>query len=204
MKKNKVECWSITCYTVVIFTGFTKCGTSDIFHKLNAHHLFAGGYRIGKVKKQISLKEVHFWDNTYKIKNKTFKTYSSLYGRQIISSFKKYGNTSKNYKPLKNDWRDLVYCDATPRTVWHGYDWEKNPTNAAVKEPKILLAHKIHHILPDAKIILSLRNPTQRLISDFNNFHPDNNKTADMFHKKVVAITIKSVVRSTFSLAYTG
>jgi len=45
---------------------------------------------------------------------------------------------------------------------WDNYEWQKFPENAGQTEPKYVVADYIHHIIPDVKLILILRNPVDR------------------------------------------
>ena len=71
------------------------------------------------------------------------------------------------------------------RYIWDGHDWKSDPINFGLEKPRILTANKIHHVQPNAKIIIMMRRPEDRLWSDYN-FFKESHKTASDFHTKVV------------------
>lgn len=83
-----------------------------------------------------------------------------------------------------------VLVDATPRYLHNTNGNMRDPLNFDGSEPKVLVAHRIHHLLPQAKLIIMLRNPTDRLFSAYKYFtHYYDNQTvtsAQHFHEYVV------------------
>ena len=74
-------------------------------------------------------------------------------GDPIVNSFASYGSTSSGgAESDMDDFRDLLYGDGTPRTIWHGDAWHEDSSNKAQPEPITLLPHKLHHVNPNAKI----------------------------------------------------
>ena len=133
--------------------------------------------------------------------------YSKFYKSEpIIESFKTFGGMPENDNN-SSDRRSLVYVDATPRTIWHGDTWDEDFFNIPLNAPDILLPHKLYHVQPNAKFIVLLRNPTDRLVSDFK-FYYRGSKSGETFHSKVVdavswwdkCISIRT--RSTRACAY--
>ena len=55
----------------------------------------------------------------------------------------------------------------------------------------LLTPNKLHHVVPDAKIIMIMRNPVRRLLSDYNFYYPyegpDVVLSAEHLHTSVVA-----------------
>ncbi|GFN84158.1 sulfotransferase [Plakobranchus ocellatus] len=71
--------------------------------------------------------------------------------------------------------------DASVSTLWSNDDWWKNPENCGLTEPRYTNAHHVHKLLPHARIIVILRNPVDRLYSDFLYFQKQD-KAQDLFH----------------------
>ena len=93
--------------------------------------------------------------------------------------------------------RDVIFGDFTPRTVWHSdeFDYENN----------VSIPLKIHNLLPQSKLIVLIRNPTDRLLSDFNYYYSakSGDKTPELFHQRVVeAIDWWNTCRSLYSLRH--
>ena len=65
----------------------------------------------------------------------------------------------------------FVGIDSSPMYMYEGHLWEFDPTNNESKQvPKILTPHRIEHFIPNPKIIVLMRNPVDRLFSDFKFF----------------------------------
>ena len=80
----------------------------------------------------------------------------------------------------------LVTVDASTTYVSNSYQWENDPRNKGFHYPHVLVPHRIHHVQPNAKFVILLRNPITRLFSDFNFFVYGKNRTPKVFHKIVV------------------
>lgn len=90
-----------------------------------------------------------------------------------------------------------ITFDATPCTVWYADRWQEETTNIGHSEPMHLTPHKIHHITPHAKIIILIRDPVERLYSDYRYYAMKSERfrsvsssdilqyAADEFHSKV-------------------
>ena len=58
---------------------------------------------------------------------------------------------------------DIVYIgDGTPNYLWDFDAWTKIPANKGLTEPKIITAHFVRMLNPEARIIVILRNPVDR------------------------------------------
>ena len=81
-----------------------------------------------------------------------------------------------------------VLLDSTPRYFHSNAGVKGDVHNLGLKEPEILLPHRIKHWLPDSKLILILRNPTERLLSAYRYFQKITNSTSSVehFHAYVV------------------
>ena len=55
--------------------------------------------------------------------------------------------------------------DFSARTINHNYFWYKDEPNQHFYFPKYMTADKVHHVYPQTKLIVMLRNPTERLFS---------------------------------------
>ena len=88
-----------------------------------------------------------------------------------------------NYTYL--DRQKIISGDFTPGYSWCNDEWDTDPQNSNLSEPQILVPHRIQAILPDSKIIFLLRNPIDRLMSDYN-YHKHGEKSAEDFHNQVM------------------
>ncbi|XP_072037396.1 carbohydrate sulfotransferase 15-like [Amphiura filiformis] len=83
-------------------------------------------------------------------------------------------------------WRQIV-GDGSASTMWDNHKWRKYFDFDACKDhgPPYVIADIIHTILPNSKILVILRNPTDRLYSDYI-FFGSKSKTAETFHNDVI------------------
>ncbi|RUS85360.1 hypothetical protein EGW08_006903, partial [Elysia chlorotica] len=89
--------------------------------------------------------------------------------------------------PVKEShyWGKNRYGDGSVSTLWCNDDWWKNPENCGLLEPRYTNAHHIHRLIPQARIIVILRNPVDRLYSDFLYFQTTE-KAREHFHRDSV------------------
>ncbi|GFO31599.1 carbohydrate sulfotransferase 15 [Plakobranchus ocellatus] len=64
-------------------------------------------------------------------------------------------------------WCWLRYGDGTPMDFWDFRGWKEDPQNAGLSEPRFLTPHAMRHIYRDPKFIVMVRNPIDRLYSDY-------------------------------------
>ena len=94
---------------------------------------------------------------------------------------------------------NLIYF----RYVWDERLWDRmSPRkNRSNQEPEELLVNKLLHVQPNAKVIVAMRRPEDRLWSDYN-FYKISNKSAHDFHQQVVqAITWWKRCRELYALS---
>ena len=183
----------LQCLPFFIMIGFPKCGTTDVWYRLTQHKYIFGP----------SVKEAHWFDSNeyhpwYLNKDNSLNQYCSLFDEvtKIIDGrkdgiIKHRPSTSRIKSPHDNtllkmnnvqymtyttdERRNLVIADFTPAYSWNNDFWSKDPANANQHEPVSLIPHKVKHLLPDAKIMAMVRNPVDRLWSDFE-FHFSDKK----------------------------
>lgn len=63
--------------------------------------------------------------------------------------------------------------DFSARTINHNKAWHLESENKNLIAPQILVSDKLHHINPDTKIIIMLRNPVSRLFSEYKFYKPE-------------------------------
>ena len=55
-----------------------------------------------------------------------------------------------------------IAVDGTPAYLWDYKGWETITGNHGLQEPRYILAHALYTLVPNAKIIAILRDPTSR------------------------------------------
>lgn len=78
----------------------------------------------------------------------------------------------------------IIIGEASASTMWDNNAWTFFYDNSTDGEPPFLTQDFIHAFQPDAKLIVMLRDPVERLYSDYLYF-ASSNKSADDFHEKV-------------------
>ena len=70
--------------------------------------------------------------------------------------------------------------------MWHGDHWQYDVINQGLDQPIILSPQKLHHVTPQSRIIVIMRDPTLRLISDYKYYVRVGRQVSSKdFHDKV-------------------
>ena len=153
-----------------------KSGTTDLFYALTRHSMITRDCK----------KEYHWWNRgrfplQIQIPNNlTFSEYMDWYidtTKQI-----KY-SVQKNPDYASGEYHPKIHGDFTASYLYDQLQWKRYPQNAGLSKPKVLSAHAIHYILPNAKFVVILRDPSERLLSDYCYYN--RKKDATIFHTKV-------------------
>ncbi|XP_072037395.1 carbohydrate sulfotransferase 15-like [Amphiura filiformis] len=182
METIQNPCWreenDILCLPAFFLAGFPKAGTTDLWAKISAHPQVVH-----------SLKEPHYWTRQrIDSAQSTLKRYADKYSR--ISEIIKLNATEKQslYTYSLNCIFNLTFIgDGSASTLWDNHKWRKYFDFDACKDhgPPYVIADIIHTILPNSKILVILRNPTDRLYSDYI-FFGGKLRTAETFHNDVI------------------
>ncbi|XP_054456139.1 carbohydrate sulfotransferase 15-like [Anoplopoma fimbria] len=168
----------LRCLPFFYVVGQPKCGTTDLFYRLLLHP---------EVKFN-TIKEPHWWTRKrfgyIRFKDGFQETFPledyldlfDLAAQKIQEGIS--GNSS-------GDHRALITGEASASTMWDNQAWSYVHRDRGETEPPFLVQDFIHTVQPGAKIIIMLRDPVERLYSDYLYFKMANKSTED-FHQKVV------------------
>ncbi|KAF1375610.1 hypothetical protein PFLUV_G00221990 [Perca fluviatilis] len=168
----------LRCLPFFYIIGQPKCGTTDLFHRLLLHP---------EVKFN-TMKEPHWWTRKrfgyIRFKdgfqeNFPVEDYLDLFdlaAQNIQDGIS--GNSS-------GDYRTLITGEASASTMWDNQAWRYLHGDREETQPPFLAQDFIHTVQPGAKIIIMLRDPVERLYSDYLYFKMAN-KSAEDFHQKVL------------------
>ncbi|KAM9847580.1 carbohydrate sulfotransferase 15-like [Aulostomus maculatus] len=170
----------LRCLPYFYIIGQPKCGTTDLFHRLLMHP---------ELQFNI-MKEPHWWTRRrfgyIRFKdgfqeNFPVEDYLDLFdlAAQNIQEIRS-GNSSEDPRALQ-----LITGEASASTMWDNQAWSHIHGDREETEPPFLVQDFIHTLQPRAKIIMMLRDPGERLYSDYLYFKVIN-KSAENFHQKVV------------------
>ena len=168
--------WRLRCLPLVYIIGVSKCGTSDLFETLVTHpHITSG-----------ATKEPFFWDWGRWNRNK----------EKLMDYLNLYDEAAENIRRLtepniqngsRSAYHPMVTIDASVNTLFEFGGSQVLPGNVGHNEPRYIAAHMIKNLTPesDIKVILIVRNPTERLFSSYVFFntvtHPSNISSSE-FH----------------------
>ncbi|XP_033638929.1 carbohydrate sulfotransferase 15-like [Asterias rubens] len=158
----------LKCLPYFFLAGMPKCGTTDVYFKLAKHpqiHSSCGIYRKGQL-----------WWTRRRLGGTSLQKYvdcqSVTIGKQLV----------KGSDP------SIITGDCSSPTFWENKNWRKFFPKEELGPP-YLIADVIGTVLPKTKILLTLRDPTERLLSDFHYMHHykwDYDRGPSIFHKEVV------------------
>uniref|UniRef100_A0A3Q3KCD4 Sulfotransferase n=1 Tax=Monopterus albus TaxID=43700 RepID=A0A3Q3KCD4_MONAL len=170
----------LRCLPYFYIIGQPKCGTTDLFHRL---------LLLPEVRFNV-MKEPHWWTR------KRFGYFHFKDGFQEVFPVQDYldlfdlaahsiqeeinKNSSGSHHALQ-----LITGEASASTMWDNQVWSYLHKDGEEAEPPFLAQDFIHTVQPGAKIIIMLRDPVERLYSDYLYFTTAN-KSAEDFHLKVV------------------
>ncbi|XP_063447214.1 carbohydrate sulfotransferase 15-like [Mytilus trossulus] len=161
----KNPCWrdvnyAIKCLPYFMLIGIDKSGTTDLFSRITKHPEIKGN--TGNQEKETkwwSWLRYGFWlRQNAKRRRQTFYEYISYFD----SSAAHKGNTVNDKR-----YHNVITGDGTPMDMWYYRGWPQIPQNLHKSDPEVLTPHLIRHINPDMKFIIILRNPIDRLYSDY-------------------------------------
>ncbi|KAK3592270.1 hypothetical protein CHS0354_022695 [Potamilus streckersoni] len=172
---------TLRCLPYFQIIGVCKSGTSDLFKRMLRHPQIVQN-------KGILKKETWFW--TWR-RHGNVGFHTNMPGRtMMLSTFldlfdAKTIQTNIVYIKDYGEYHPLVTGHGDPMDFWDQASWRDIPQNDQnADEPVYTDIHVIRHLNPNLKLILLLRDPVERLFSNY--LHASFGSTADEFHKDVL------------------
>lgn len=170
----------LRCLPHFYIIGQPKCGTTDLYDRLRLH----------PEVKFSAIKEPHWWTrkrfgivrlrdglrDRYPVED--YLDLFDLAAHQIHHGLQ--ASSAKEHSKMNR----IIIGEASASTMWDNNAWTFFYDNSTDGEPPFLTQDFIHAFQPDAKLIVMLRDPVERLYSDYLYF-ASSNKSADDFHEKV-------------------
>ncbi|XP_029608498.1 carbohydrate sulfotransferase 15 isoform X1 [Salmo trutta] len=166
--------YRLRCLPYFYIIGQPKCGTTDLFHRLLLH----------PEVKFTTMKEPHWWTRKrfgiIHLKDGLLERFPvedyldlfELAAYHIQEGI--LGNTSGDHSQ-----RHIITGEASASTMWDNQAWSYLYNYQADGEPPFLAQDFIHAVQPNAKIIVMLRDPVERLYSDYLYFNMANKSVED-------------------------
>ncbi|XP_028369031.1 carbohydrate sulfotransferase 15 [Phyllostomus discolor] len=172
--------YRLRCLPGFYIIGQPKCGTTDLYDRLRLH----------PEVKFSAIKEPHWWTrkrfgivrlrdglrDRYPVED--YLDLFDLAAHQIHQGLQ--AGSAQGHGKMSR----IMIGEASASTMWDNNAWTFFYDNSSDGEPPFLTQDFIHAFQPDAKLIVMLRDPVERLYSDYLYF-ASSNKSADDFHDKV-------------------
>ena len=197
LQDYKSFCWhdardGFHCLASVYLAGMPKCGTTDLFYKLMWHPELTAVTKITDSGSEKYEKERFYWT-----RSRIGRPISFLANPRVPppkTDFSHYLSNTANVAEKVKTGNNLRIVDGTPSLLWDLGGWEKR--YPGLDEPPYSNGNLIHAVTPDAKILAILRNPIDRLYSEYLYFWKSGKmskepRTPDTFHLDVLRETHK-------------
>ncbi|KAL7869776.1 hypothetical protein AOLI_G00137640 [Acnodon oligacanthus] len=169
----------IRCLPFFYIIGQPKCGTTDLYDRLRLHP----DIRV------TTLKEPHWWTRK---RFGIIRPSDGLHARYPVEDYLDLFDLPAHQiqdRLLANSSRssnqaNIIIGEASASTMWDNNAWAYFYDNATEGEPPFLIQDFIHALQPEARFIAILRDPVERLYSDYLYFGMAN-KSSEDFHEKV-------------------
>ncbi|XP_018604895.1 carbohydrate sulfotransferase 15-like isoform X2 [Scleropages formosus] len=171
--------YRIRCLPYFYIIGQPKCGTTDLYNRLRLHPevMFT------------TMKEPHWWTrkrfgiirlsdgfhDRYPVED-----YLDLFD---LAAYQIQEHLLRN-ETTRQKKHNIIIGEASASTMWDNNAWVYFYENSTNGEPPFMVQDFIHAVQPDAKFIVMLRDPVERLYSDYLYFGIAN-KSAEDFHERV-------------------
>ena len=197
LQDYKSFCWhdardEFHCLASVYLAGMPKCGTTDLFYKLMWHPELTAVTKITESGSEKYEKERFYWT-----RSRIGRPISFLANPRVPppkTDFSHYLSNTANVAEKVKTGNNLRIVDGTPSLLWDLGGWETR--YPGLDEPPYSNGDLIHAVTPDAKILAILRNPIDRLYSEYLYFWKSGKmskepRTPDTFHLDVMRETHK-------------
>lgn len=174
------KCFRLRCLPHFYIIGQPKCGTTDLFNRLSLHPSVCFSL----------LKEPHWWTRKRFGIIRLRDGFSTRYPiKDYLDLFDLAAHQVHGPPHIKtgtdHSMDNIIIGEASASTMWDNTAWTFFYGNTSSGEPPFLIQDFLHTFHPKAKFMVMLRDPSERLYSDYLYFALAN-KSAEDFHEKVV------------------
>ncbi|MEQ2227954.1 hypothetical protein ILYODFUR_003694 [Ilyodon furcidens] len=177
--KMNLRLYRMRCLPYFYIIGQPKCGTTDLYDRLRLH----------PDVKFTTFKEPHWWTRK---RFGIIRLSEGLHDRYPVedyldlfdqAAYQIQGELTTNISGSPSHPK-IIIGEASASTMWDNNAWVYFYDNTTEGEPLFLIQDFIHAVQPEARFIVMLRDPVERLYSDYLYFGIANKSTED-FHEKV-------------------
>ncbi|KAF7204198.1 transcript variant X3 [Nothobranchius furzeri] len=177
--RTNLKLYRLRCLPYFYIMGQPKCGTTDLYDRLRLH----------PDVKFTTFKEPHWWTRK---RFGIIRLSEGFHDRYPVgdyldlfdqAAYQIQGNLTANTNGSPSH-PSIIIGEASASTMWDNNAWVYFYDNTTEGEPPFLIQDFIHALQPDARFIVMLRDPVERLYSDYLYFGIAN-KSAEDFHEKV-------------------
>lgn len=177
----KNPCWfeeeTLRCLPYVFVIGVKKCGTSDLFYRLSLHPDFI----------RPGFKEAQ-WFARGRFKRPSYDDINRYVDMFSKAAFQILENSSKGKNGTLHNYIHVT-GEGSPSNLHLNTHWKNLPGNENLDEPRYVILDYIQHFIPSAKLIMTFRDPVDRLYSDYyheyGSLMKTNRPNPRQFHKVV-------------------
>ncbi|KAH0623674.1 hypothetical protein JD844_006705 [Phrynosoma platyrhinos] len=170
--------YRLRCLPHFYIIGQPKCGTTDLYDRLRLHP----DVRFSAIK------EPHWWTRK---RFGIIRLRDGFHDRYPVEDYLDLFDLAAHQiqNVLQGDngndkMSNIIIGEASASTMWDNNAWIFFYDNSTEGEPPFLIQDFIHAFQPNAKLIVMLRDPVERLYSDYLYF-ASANKSVEDFHEKV-------------------
>ncbi|XP_053404995.1 carbohydrate sulfotransferase 15-like [Mercenaria mercenaria] len=169
IERFKNPCWyegkTLLCLPYMYLVGAAKCGTTDLYKKISKHPHFVKP----RTKENNWLCDRRFFGNS------SLSFYASYFFRMIRERLDRESGPS-----------NLITGDATVFNLQGARRWKYLGQNIGKDEPVENTADYLYHLNSNTRILINVRNPVDRLWSEYLDLTRTREKSAQRFHEIVV------------------
>ncbi|XP_046548039.1 carbohydrate sulfotransferase 15-like [Haliotis rubra] len=164
----KNPCWyakedgmlRLKCVPYYHILGVAKSGTTDLSYRIRSHKDVLG------CNDCFNQKEIFYWCRTrYGYEHSMKKGTPCDFGcfqQMFTTAAQQIEQTT-----TETGYHSMITGEATPEDFCDFRCWSHIPQNAGLEKPVVMTPHLMRHVYTDPKFIIILRNPTDRLYSDY-------------------------------------
>ncbi|KAL4219800.1 hypothetical protein ACF0H5_020212 [Mactra antiquata] len=171
-RSYKNPCWRkadgrLRCLPYMYLIGVAKCGTTDLFSRITMHPDFVAPV----VKEPNWLSSKRFWEH------QSLDYYTAAFFSPITKTLENDKTKQKRNR--------LITGEASINTITGAHAWQNLGNNVGEDAPVENNPEYIYHLYNETRILINIRNPVDRLWSEYLAFSRNTVLSPEKFHSIV-------------------